>query len=88
MYRGGMMQDAQSCDIMPGMEQRAFTVRLPADVAADLEAVAAADGTSIAEEIRQAIGDRIAAKRNDADFRDRVRSIIAQNQRVLERLAE
>ncbi|NQV07413.1 hypothetical protein HQ535_12760, partial [bacterium] len=55
------------------MEQRAFTVRLAADVAADLEAVAAADGTSIAEEIRQAIGDRIAAKRNDADFRDRVR---------------
>jgi len=70
------------------METRAFTVRLPTDLAADLEAVAAAEGTSIAEEIRQAIGDRIAAKRTDAEFRARVRSIIDQNQRVLERLAE
>ena len=71
-----------------GMELRAFTVRLPTDLAADLEAVAAAEGTSIAEEIRQAIGDRITAKRADAKFRARVRSIIDQNQRVLERLAE
>ena len=70
------------------MELRAFTVRLPTDLAADLEAVAAAEGTSIAEEIRQAIGDRITAKRADAKFRARVRSIIDQNQRVLERLAE
>jgi hypothetical protein len=70
------------------MEQRAFTVRIPAELAADLEAVAAAEGTSVAEEIRQAIGERIAAKRADAGFRKRVRSIITQNQRVLERLAE
>jgi len=73
---------------MLAMEQRAFTVRLPAELAADLEAVAAAEGVSVAEEIRQAIGDRIAAKRSDAEFRDRVRAIITQNQRVLERLAE
>lgn len=36
----------------------------------------------------RAIADQVAAKRNDAVFRNRVRSIIEQNRRVLERLAE
>ena len=70
------------------MERRAYTVRIPADEAADLEAVAAAEGISVSAEIRQAITDRVAAKRKDEDFRGRVRAIIEQNQRVLERLAE
>ncbi len=70
------------------MEQKAFTVRLDADQATDLEAVAAADGISVAEEIRRAVADRIEARRQDPAFQERIRSIIEQNQRVLERLAE
>jgi hypothetical protein len=70
------------------MERRAYTVRIPADEAADLEAVAAAEGLSVSEEIRHAIADRVAAKRKDKAFRARVRAVIEQNQRVLERLAE
>lgn len=70
------------------MEQRAFTVRLDTDQASDLEAVAAADGVSIAEVIREAVADRIDARRKDPAFQDRIRSIMNQNQRVLERLAE
>lgn len=70
------------------MEQRAFTVRLDADQASDLEAVAAADGVSIAEVIRRAVADRIETRRKDPAFQARIRSIIDQNQRVLERLAE
>ncbi|MEN8114756.1 MAG: ribbon-helix-helix protein, CopG family [Actinomycetota bacterium] len=70
------------------MEQRAFTVRLDTDQASDLEAVAAADGVSIAEVIREAVADRIEARRKDPAFQARIRSIIDQNQRVLERLAE
>jgi Ribbon-helix-helix protein, copG family len=70
------------------MERRAYTVRIPADEAADLEAVAAAEGLSVSEEIRQAISDHVAAKRKDKTFRARVRAVIEQNQRVLERLAE
>lgn len=70
------------------MEQKAFTVRLDADQAADLEAVAAADGESVAETIRHAVADRIEARRQDPAFQERIRSIIEQNQRVLERLAE
>jgi hypothetical protein len=70
------------------MEHKAFTVRLDTDQATDLEAVAAADGISVAEEIRQAVADRIEARRRDPGFQERIRSIIEQNQRVLERLAE
>ncbi|MEN8113031.1 MAG: ribbon-helix-helix protein, CopG family [Actinomycetota bacterium] len=70
------------------MEQRAFTVRLDTDQASDLEAVAAADGVSIAEVIREAVAARIEARRKDPAFQARIRSIIDQNQRVLERLAE
>jgi Ribbon-helix-helix protein, copG family len=70
------------------MERRAYTVRIPADEAADLEAVAAAEGLSVSEEIRQAIADHVAIKRKDKAFRARVRAVIEQNQRVLERLAE
>jgi len=36
----------------------------------------------------QAIADRIAAKRKDEAFCARVRAIIEQNRRVLERLAD
>jgi hypothetical protein len=70
------------------MERRAYTVRIPADEAADLEAVAAAEGLSVSEEIRQAIAYHVATKRKDKAFRARVRAVIEQNQRVLERLAE
>jgi hypothetical protein len=75
-------------DTMLDMEQKAFTVRLDPDQAADLEAAAAADGISIAEAIRQAVAERIEARRQDPAFQARIRSIIEQNQRVLERLAE
>ena len=70
------------------MKQKAITVRLDVDQAAELEAVAAADGVSIAEEIRLAVADRIEDRRKDPAFQTRIRSIIEQNQRVLERLAE
>jgi len=70
------------------MEQRAFTVRLDTDQAAELEVVAAADGVSVAEVIRQAVADRIVVRRKDPAFQARIRSVAEQNQRVLERLAE
>ena len=70
------------------MEQKGFTVRLNVDQASALEAVAAADGASVAKEIRRAVADRIETRRKDPALQTRIRSIIDQNQRVLERLAE
>lgn len=56
--------------------------------AAELEAVARVDGVSVAEEIRQAITDRIAARRRDDDFQQRLRPLIEENQQIPDKLAE
>jgi hypothetical protein len=63
-------------------------VRLDADQAADLATVAAADGISVAEAIRRAVAGLIEERRTDPEFQARIRSIIEQNRRVLERLAD
>jgi hypothetical protein len=70
------------------MSKRAYTVRLPEDQAEDLEAVAQVDGLSVAEEIREAITERVAQRRADKAFQSRLREAIEQNRRALERLAE
>jgi hypothetical protein len=70
------------------MSKRAYTVRLHEDQAEDLEAVAQVDGLSVAEEIRQAITERVAQRRADKAFQSRLREAIEQNRRALERLAE
>lgn len=70
------------------MSKKGFTVRLDEEQAAELEAVAEVDGVPVAEEIRQAIAERIDKRRRDGDFQQRLRQLIDENQRVLERLAE
>lgn len=67
---------------------KGFTVRLDDDQAEELEAVAKVDGVSVAEEIRQAIATRLAERREDDEFRQRLRQSIEDNQRILERLAQ
>lgn len=70
------------------MSKKGFTVRLDEDQAAELEAVAEVDGVPVAEEIRQAIAERIDKRRRDERFQQRLRRLIDENRRVLERLAE
>ncbi len=67
---------------------KGFTVRLDDDQAAELEAVAKAVGVPVAEEIRQAIAARIQERRQDDEFRARLRRSIEDNQKILERLAQ
>jgi hypothetical protein len=67
---------------------RALTVRLPVEQAEDIETIAQVEGVSVAEEIRAALADRIAARRADADFAARLRKTMERNRRALERLAE
>jgi predicted transcriptional regulator len=76
------MHDAEEVAMPKG-----FTVRLDDDQAAELEAIARVDGVSVAEEIRQAITVQIAKRREDEEFRARLRQSIQDNQKVLERLA-
>lgn len=86
LHRGIMNHDAQQEVEMT--DAKGFTVRLSAEQAEEIEAVAAADGVSVAEEIRQAVAARIDERRKDKAFQKRLREIIDQNRRVLERLAE
>ena len=64
------------------------TVRLTDEQQEALAAVARADGTSVAETIRTAIEDHIAARRKDKAFQQRLAKIIDRDRELLERLAK
>ena len=69
------------------MTMKALTLRLPIDQAEALEAIAGVDEVSINEEIRRAIAAHIEARRQDDEFRERLRASMERNREILERLA-
>jgi len=69
------------------MARKPTTVRLDETDAELLEQAARVDGVSQNEFIRQAVLDRIAARKADPKFQDELRKAIELNQRALERLA-
>ena len=70
------------------MESKAMTLRLSAEQADELKAVADADGVSVTEAVRQAIDDHIVARAADEEFRARLAASIERNRRILDRLAK
>jgi predicted DNA-binding protein len=64
------------------------SLRLPERLAAELAAVARADGMPISEAVREAIGKHIAERREDQEFRARLKKRLEEDRKVLERLAE
>ena len=70
------------------MARKPTTVRLDETDAELLEQAARVDGVSQNEFIRQAVLDRIAARKADPAFQDELRKAIKLNQRALERLAD
>lgn len=69
------------------MSTRARTLRLSAEQADELAAIADVDQVSVNEEIRQAIAAHIEARRQDAGFRTRLQASLERNREILERLA-
>lgn len=69
------------------MKTKAMTLRLPIDKAAELEAVARADGKPVSDAVREAIDLLIAERRKDSDFKSRIRRLIDEDREILERLA-
>lgn len=69
------------------MGTKAMSLRLPADQAAELEAVARADEMPVSEAVREAIDAHIAARRADKDFQKRLKRRLEEDREVLERLA-
>lgn len=65
-----------------------LTVRLPDDLAADAEAVARAEGTSLNETIKEALSEAVDRRRKDPAFKKRLREIVEQDRELLERLAK
>jgi len=64
-----------------------MTLRLSADQADELEAVARAEGISVSDAVREAITEHIERKRKDEVFRDRLRAVMDRDREILERLA-
>jgi Arc/MetJ-type ribon-helix-helix transcriptional regulator len=69
------------------VKAKAMTLRLPPDQAAELEAVARADGKTVSEAVREAIDELIDRRRRDKEFRARLRVMIEEDRAILERLA-
>jgi hypothetical protein len=69
------------------MSRKNMTLRLAAEQAAELEAVARAEGVSVSDAVREAIAEHIERKRNDKAFRERLRAVMERDREILKRLA-
>ena len=65
-----------------------LTVRLDDQLAADTEAIARAEGTSLNETVKTALAEAVARRRKDPEFKKRLRRIIEEDRELLERLAK
>jgi FixJ family two-component response regulator len=68
-------------------DTKAMTLRLSAERAAELEAIARAEEMPISETVRVAIDRLIEDKRKDKQFQARLRELMEQEREVLDRLA-
>lgn len=64
-----------------------LTVRLDDELASDTEALARAEGRSLNETVKHALVEAVQRRREDPEFRARVRRIIQEDRELLERLA-
>jgi predicted transcriptional regulator len=64
-----------------------MTVRLDDELAANTEALARAEGKSLNETVKQALGEAVERRRQDPEFKSRLRRIIEEDRELLERLA-
>lgn len=64
-----------------------MTLRLSAEQAEELEAVARAEEISVSDAVREAITEHISRKRADKEFRERLRAVMERDREILERLA-
>lgn len=67
---------------------KATSLRLSPELAAELAAVARAQGLTISEVVREALSDHIASVRSDDHFQARLREQMEKDRELLERLAE
>jgi len=67
---------------------KVMSIRMPAELAAQIDAMARAEGVSISETMRAAAYRYIASRRADQDFQERLTKRLEKDREVLELLAE
>lgn len=67
------------------MPAKVMSLRLPEDIAAEIAAVARADGIPVSQAIREAIDNHIAARSADEAFKERLKKRLAEDQKILKR---
>ncbi|MGN6256830.1 MAG: ribbon-helix-helix protein, CopG family [Solirubrobacterales bacterium] len=70
------------------MATKVLSLRLPEEIAAEITAVARANGVSVSKAIRFAVEDYVAAQRADQAFKSRLKKRLEEDRELLERLAE
>lgn len=65
-----------------------LTVRLDDNLASDTEALARAEGKSLNETVKHALAEAVQRRREDPEFKTRIRRIIEEDRELLERLAK
>jgi predicted DNA-binding protein len=68
------------------MDIKNMTLRLPREQAEDLELIATVDGRPMSEEIREALAEHVARRREDPEFQARLTSVLKNNNAALRRL--
>ncbi|HEY3552999.1 MAG TPA: ribbon-helix-helix protein, CopG family [Solirubrobacterales bacterium] len=72
--------------VAPGT--KVMSLRLPEELAAEIEAIARVEKVSVSEAIRAGVYRYIAFRRADKDFQQRLRKQMEEDLAVIERLAE
>jgi metal-responsive CopG/Arc/MetJ family transcriptional regulator len=67
---------------------KVISLRLPCDLAVELEAVSRVDEVPMSEVIRTAVRRHIAARRADKRFQARLREQLEKDREVMEQMAE
>jgi glutamate-1-semialdehyde aminotransferase len=70
------------------MAKRVTTVRMPQELAEEVEAVARGRGMSINAVVLDAVSAEIQRVRNDAEFMAKLREIAERDKEILDRLAQ
>jgi Arc/MetJ-type ribon-helix-helix transcriptional regulator len=65
-----------------------MSLRLPEELAAEIQGIARVEGVAVSEAIRASIYRYIACRRADKDFQQRLRERMEEDLAVIERLSE
>lgn len=70
------------------MNTKVISIRMPDELAVQIDAMARTEGVSVSEAMRAAAYRYIATRRADQDFKERLRKRLEEDAEILKRLAE